>query len=85
MRDIFRTMWSMSSLHFNCLLIIKPNRLKFSTHSITLLSICINGIGVCFLPTKKTINLDLEIFSESLFTLNHIESFASSALIRSVL
>ena len=54
-------------------------------HSITLLSICINGMGVCLLAEQKTINLDLEIFRESLFTLNHIESFASSALITSVL
>ena len=66
MRDIFRTMWSMLSFHFNCLLIIKPKKLKFSTHSITLLSICINGIGVCFLAERKTINL--ETFRESLFT-----------------
>ena len=65
---------------------IKPKKLKFLTHSITLLSICINGIGVCFLADQKNNkNLNLEIFSESLFTLNHIKSFASSALIRSVL
>ena len=50
-----------------------------------LLSICIYGIGVCFLAKRNTLNLYLEILRESLFTLNHIESFASFALIISVL
>ena len=51
----------------------------------TLFSIFINGIGVCFLAERKTVDLDLKILRESLFTLNHIESFASSASIMSVL
>ena len=70
---------------FKCVSKVSPRKLNSLTFSIMILLILGAGASICLLCMWKTMNLDLVMFSESLFITSHSFILKSSLFINKLL